>query len=308
MGKSPGFWFFTGDWLKDSELRFCSIFARGLLVDLLCIMFEAKEQGYMSKPDGTPRSDSDIVDAISGSTREEKLQALKELEVSGVLSRDDRNVLYSRRLSKLKELSELRSKSGSKGGSKTQAKLKQTEKQNTEQNTEQKAGVTVTDSDTLVSERALSVMFPEAPLGAGRKATLSQMETPLTAHLARPKKQKVEIEKPDDVEEQAWCDWLAARKAKNLGPVTSSVLKRVKSEAEKLEWSVGQAIEYAASKSQGGFEADWVNGNASSGRTKNGYHLTEAQKRLENSDRAGDEWVAKMQTSSLLNFAQDITQ
>lgn len=138
MSKSPGFWFFTGDWLKDSELRFCSIFARGLLVDLLCILFEAKERGYASKPDGTPRTNEEIVSAVSGGSIEEKLAALAELESSGVLSRDNRGVLYSRRLARLDELTQKRSKAGSKGGSKAQAKAKQNDKQNT--------GVTVSDS------------------------------------------------------------------------------------------------------------------------------------------------------------------
>jgi hypothetical protein len=144
VGKSPGFWFFTGDWLKDPELRFCSIFARGLLVDLLCILFEANERGYASKPDGTPRSDAEIVSAVSGGSVDEKLSALAELECSGVLSRDNRGVLYSRRLARLGELAETRSKAGSKGGSKTQAKAKQTTKQSDKQNT----GVTVSDSDS----------------------------------------------------------------------------------------------------------------------------------------------------------------
>jgi hypothetical protein len=147
MAKSPGFWFFTGDWMKDPELRFCSIFARGLLVDLLCILFEAKEQGYASNPDGTPRSNDQIVDAIAGGGREEKLAALAELERSGVLSRDIRGVLYSRRLSRLREVSEQRKQSGSKGGSKTQAKLKQT----VEQTDKQKRGVSdsVSASDSF---------------------------------------------------------------------------------------------------------------------------------------------------------------
>jgi len=144
MKKSPGFWFFTGDWLKDPELRFCSIFARGLLIDLLCYMFEAKEQGYMTWSDGTPRTDLEIVDAIVGGTTEEKLSALKELERKGVLSRDSRNALYSRRMSKLKELSEIRKNSGSKGGSKSAAKKKQKQ----QQTSKQKGGVTVTDTDS----------------------------------------------------------------------------------------------------------------------------------------------------------------
>ena len=138
MAKSPGFWFFTGDWMKDPELRFCSLFARGLLVDLLCILFEAKEQGYASNPDGSPRSDEQIADAVSGGSREEKLAALAELERSGVLSRDSRGVLFSRRISRLCELSAARKQSGSKGGSKPKAKPKQNGKQN--------GGVSVSDS------------------------------------------------------------------------------------------------------------------------------------------------------------------
>ena len=151
MGKSPGFWFFTGDWMKDSELRFCSIFARGLLVDLLCLMFEAKQMGFMSTPDGTPRSDEDIVNAVSGSTTVEKLAGLRELEKSGVLSRDSNGVLYSRRLARLGEISKERSKAGSKGGSKTKAKAKQNEQQN--------GGVTVSDSDSV----SVSTLPPKVP-------------------------------------------------------------------------------------------------------------------------------------------------
>ena len=141
MAKAPGFWFFTGDWMKDPELRFCSLFARGLLVDLLCILFEANEQGYASNPDGTARPDEQIVDAVAGGSREEKLAALKELERSGVLSRDSRGVLYSRRLARLSEVSKARSKSGAKrkqNASKTEAKP--------EQNDQQNRGVSVSDS------------------------------------------------------------------------------------------------------------------------------------------------------------------
>ena len=145
MAKPPGFWFFTGDWMKDPELRFCSIFARGLLVDLLCILFEANEQGYASNPDGTPRTDEQIADAVAGGSREEKLVALAELERSGVLSRDNRGVLFSRRLARLAELSKARKQSGSKGGSKTQAKPKQNDKQNGGVS----VSVSVSDSDSV---------------------------------------------------------------------------------------------------------------------------------------------------------------
>lgn len=151
--KSPGFWFFTGDWMKDPELRFCSLFARGLLVDLLCLMFEAKRCGYLCTPDGSPRSDESIVDAISGGSREEKLAALRELESSGVLSRDENGVLFSRRLSRLADLHELRKQSGSKGGSKKAANQKANDVANDLANEKQNGGVTDTVSDSDSSRK-----------------------------------------------------------------------------------------------------------------------------------------------------------
>jgi hypothetical protein len=159
MGKSPGFWFFTGDWMKDPELRFCSIFARGLLVDLLCLMFESKRMGYLSKPNGEARDESEIVDAISGGDRQEKLNALRELVESGVLSRDSDGCVYSRRLVRLADVSKVRSKSGSKGGSKTQANGKANVKQNVKQN----RGVTDSDSD---SDSDTSNKYIETPKAA----------------------------------------------------------------------------------------------------------------------------------------------
>jgi hypothetical protein len=167
MAKSPGFWFFTGDWMKDPELRFCSIFARGLLVDLLCILFEANEQGFASNPDGSPRTDEQIVDAIAGGGREEKLAALAELEKSGVLSRDSRGVLFSRRLARLAAVSSARKQNGSKGGSKRQANLKQTDKQN--------PGVSVSDSvsdsDSFLEEKSHTHTGGGSPFPAGWAAT-----------------------------------------------------------------------------------------------------------------------------------------
>lgn len=161
MAKSPGFWFFTGDWMKDPELRFCSLFARGLLVDLLCILFEANEQGYASNPDGTPRTNEQIADAVAGGSREEKLAALAELERSGVLSRDSRGVLFSRRIARLAELSQSRKQNGSKGGSKRQAKLKQNAKQNT--------GVSVSVSDSVSDSFSEEIHTPHTADGDFRK-------------------------------------------------------------------------------------------------------------------------------------------
>ena len=182
MKKSPGFWFFTGDWLKDPELRFCSIFARGLLVDLLCYMFEAKEQGFLVWADGTPRTDQEIVDAISGGTDQEKLAALSELVKKGVLSRDSRGALFSRRLSKLKELSEIRRKNGSKGGSKKVA--------NDLAKRKQKRGVTVSVTDTVSDSDSVTdsvnTNTPPNPQGGKRGRKVNFVRPPEFSELGFP--------------------------------------------------------------------------------------------------------------------------
>jgi hypothetical protein len=122
MAKLPSFQFYPGDWMKDPELRLCSIFARGLLVDLLCIMFEAKHRGQLVLADGvTPWTDLQIVDAVTGGDRHEKLSALEELLCNGVLKRDEQGIVYSKRLLADELIRQERSKAGSKGGSKAQA-------------------------------------------------------------------------------------------------------------------------------------------------------------------------------------------
>lgn len=138
MTKLCYFQFYPGDWLKDLELRVCSHFARGLLVDLLCAMFEAKHRGRLVRFDGvTPLSDEQVVSLSPGGSDSQKLAALAELLENGVLKRDDVGVIYSARMMRDEEIRQARGAAGSKGGSKTQANLKQSDKQTIKQTTKQ---------------------------------------------------------------------------------------------------------------------------------------------------------------------------
>ena len=142
--KLPYFPFYVGDWLKDPELRLCSIFARGLLVDLLCLAWEAKHRGRLSFADITkPWSDVQIVNSIAGSTESEKLAALEELLSNGVLKRDVNGVVFSSWQIRHEELSIIRAENGSKGGSKTQATAKAKRKAKPKQNTENENDIEV---------------------------------------------------------------------------------------------------------------------------------------------------------------------
>lgn len=139
--KRPAFQFYPADWRTDSSLKVCCLAARGLWVEMLCLMHElgqgdGSRYGYLElrgkalQPDQLGR-----LVGIDLATLE---PLLEELEGAGVFSRDEAGVIYSRRLERDGALKQIRSNAGSKGGSKsqanTQAKAKQTTKQNTKQN------------------------------------------------------------------------------------------------------------------------------------------------------------------------------
>ena len=117
-GKLPSFQFYPGDWMKDPSLRSVSPAARGIWVDLLCLMFESPKRGYLQHANGKSWTEEQIANAIScygfaiGTL-------LKELEDSGVFSRTYEGVIYSRRQSREEEqrksLSEIRSAAGAIG-------------------------------------------------------------------------------------------------------------------------------------------------------------------------------------------------
>lgn len=120
--KHPGFYFYPGDWMKDPNLRICSIGARGLWLDMLCLMFESARRGYLQVCDA-PMSLEQLARATGCST-DEVTAYLRELESSGVFSRTEHGTIYSRRLVRVDQVLNARAMSGSKGGSKTQANRK----------------------------------------------------------------------------------------------------------------------------------------------------------------------------------------
>lgn len=96
MGKLPAFQFYPGDWMKDPALRSVSATARGLWIDLLCLMFECPERGVLSHYDGRPFTPEEIARATGIGARTVK-RCLAELEHAGVMSLNERNCVVSRR-------------------------------------------------------------------------------------------------------------------------------------------------------------------------------------------------------------------
>ncbi len=96
--KLPAFQFYPADWAKDPNLRRCRKAEKGLWVDLLCLMHECDERGFLVSG-GTPWTDDEIAEAVGGD-KAENLQLLAGLLTKGVARRDERGAIYNARMAR----------------------------------------------------------------------------------------------------------------------------------------------------------------------------------------------------------------
>jgi hypothetical protein len=114
MNKRPSFQFYPADWRKDTALQRCSIAARGLWIELMCIAHECEEYGKLGQ-NGEAFSHKTLAKLVGLSPQTCK-KLLAELERNKVFSRDDNGIIFSRRMIKDEELRNIRAKAGSMGG------------------------------------------------------------------------------------------------------------------------------------------------------------------------------------------------
>jgi hypothetical protein len=112
--KQPWFKFYPSDWAGDRKLHMCSIAARGLWADLLCVMHEAEPYGHLVT-DGHAVTNRQIA-ALAGIQMGECGKLMAELESAGVYSRTDEKVIYSRRMVRDKAKAEQDRTNGKGGG------------------------------------------------------------------------------------------------------------------------------------------------------------------------------------------------
>jgi len=72
-----------------------------------------------------------------------------------------------------------------------------------------------------------------------------------------------EIQLPDGVSVSTWTDFVKLRKAKK-SPITNTAILGITREAEKVGWSLEQALSECCSRGWIGFKGDWVVGKQTS--------------------------------------------
>lgn len=97
------------------------------------------------------------------------------------------------------------------------------------------------------------------------------------------------VERPEDVSEQTWADWLAHRKAKRA-TVTATVLSKLRSEAQRAGVTLDEAMATCAANGWQGFNAEWLNktnGRAVGVRRAPGFN----ENKPEDYRKPGEDWV-----------------
>lgn len=106
--------FWWQDWQRDPALRACSIAARGLWIEMLAIAHEGAPRGHVTI-NSKPASPKQIA-RVAGISERECEKLLAELEDNGVFSRTDTGTIYSRRMVRDTEASEMGKALGATGG------------------------------------------------------------------------------------------------------------------------------------------------------------------------------------------------
>ena len=96
MSDRPWMKFYPRDWRGDQALRAVSLAARGLWMEMLCIMHEAKPYGHLLI--GDQPCSSDVLSRVVGASPEEVQAMLVELQTAGVCRTTRAGVIYSKRM------------------------------------------------------------------------------------------------------------------------------------------------------------------------------------------------------------------
>lgn len=114
MADLPWFKFYPTDWLGSGTLRRASHAVKGFYIDLLCVMYDCENKGRLEAA-GVAWSEEEVSRSVNGDPTE-NLSHLRWLIQTGVLSKDDSGVIYSRRMVKDESRRKAGSEAGKKGG------------------------------------------------------------------------------------------------------------------------------------------------------------------------------------------------
>lgn len=113
MTKRPAFQFYPSDWRNDPGLRLCSAGARGLWIDMLCLMHEGEPYGHLTVL-GRAMSPEALAKLVGESASAVK-RWVEELRENEVFSETGDGVIFSRRMVRDEGIRDARATGGAAG-------------------------------------------------------------------------------------------------------------------------------------------------------------------------------------------------
>ena len=104
----------ASDWRGNPNLSRCSHAAKGVYMDLLCLMWECDDRGVLATA-GRAWSDEDILRAVGGD-QVVVTTAISELTSAGILNRNTSGALYCKRTVRAEQVRQKRAGGGKLGG------------------------------------------------------------------------------------------------------------------------------------------------------------------------------------------------
>ena len=222
--KRPSFQFYPSDWLRDTALRTCSVGARGLWMDMICFMHEGTPYGHLKVNNKVILPDN--LARMVGETLNTVEGYLRELSDAGVFEYDEDGAIFSRRMVKDEKVRNVRADGGKKGGNPALIASKDNHKDNHKVNDKVKQKPTPSSSSSSSSSN---------------------------------RNRGSSVDKPDDVSDEVWNQFLMICKAKNK-PVGEIVLKKMYQQANAKGLTLEQALIWCCEQGFARFESDWVKG------------------------------------------------
>lgn len=197
--RRPAFQFYPADWRKDPALSACSLAARGLWIELICIAHESERYGHLAIND-KPMTVQQIARMV-GESPATISKLIAELESAAVFSRSEDGSIFSRRMVSDEHIRNVRAEAGRLGGNPNllKQKVKQKVKQTDEQN--------LTPSSSSSSS---SSIHPLSPHGGGAGKPAASAQAPL----------------PDWIPADAWAGYVEMRRTRKK-PMTARALQMI---------------------------------------------------------------------------------
>jgi hypothetical protein len=95
--KRPAFQFYPADWRGEIGLRLLPLAAKGLWLEMMCLMHDGNPYGHLTTSGGVPIKDDDIARLVGAPPRQVG-SLLTDLEQLGVFSRTDEGTIFCRRM------------------------------------------------------------------------------------------------------------------------------------------------------------------------------------------------------------------